>query len=347
MNKLYSSFSQTKGLLWRREYDAILKGDFLPPVGAVLDLTDKCNLACDWCNSAAFRKNNMLPLEHVKHIVDDLADWGARSLCFAGGGEGSLHPNYAEIIEYTIDAGLEVGISTNGVSLTEEALGVIAKKARFCGFSVDAGNSATWIRIKHGSLSNYSSMLRNAGILNEYARDSLLDSTFKVMLVPDNQYEVLQACVLAKSLGFKSFFVRPAAFENVPCVQGNFTFDVEAVSKQLDQCRVLESERFSVYSSFGRVMGDFHRKNDFNRCRCTPVIGVYCADGYCYLCIDMRERSYARMCKHLELRKFWNSPKHHKMIREIDLNKCPRCAFAYYNMQLEAYGKDFMYVNFP
>jgi MoaA/NifB/PqqE/SkfB family radical SAM enzyme len=288
----------------------------------------------------------MLSLTHVKSVVDDVADWGVKSLCFAGGGEPSLHPNFAEIVDYTADTGLEVGISTNGVSLTEKMIEVIAKKARFCGFSIDAGTRTTWQQLKCSEM--YDSLEKNARLLGRLSKNTKLDFTYKIMLVPENQNEILSGCKNAKSMGFKSFFVRPAAFENVPSLTGKtFEFDIEAINKQIDACLEMEDDNFKVYYSFGRVNATFHRKNQFDKCRCTPVLAVYCADGYCYLCIDYRERDYARMCKHLELRKFWNSDDHKKMIANIDLGKCPRCAFAHYNQQLEAYAHDYMYVNFP
>ena len=119
MNKQYSSFSQTKGMLWNEQFDGILQGKLLAPIGAVIDLTDRCNLGCLWCNSQGFRSKNILQTDHVKKIVDELADWGVRSVCYAGGGEPSLHPDFADIIRYSAEKGLQVGISTNGTKLTQ------------------------------------------------------------------------------------------------------------------------------------------------------------------------------------------------------------------------------------
>ena len=70
---------------------------------------------------------------------------------------------------------------------------------------------------------------------------------------------------------------------------------------------------------------------------------VLCADGYAYLCIDYRERSYGRLCKHEDLFTYWGSEEHKKLINSIDLNKCPRCACGNYNEQIESYAKDTMF----
>jgi MoaA/NifB/PqqE/SkfB family radical SAM enzyme len=347
MNKQYSSFSQTKGLLWNRQFDGILSGKLLPPIGAVIDLTDRCNLGCIWCNSQGFRSQNILKTEHVKKIVNELADWGVKSVCYAGGGEPSLHPDFAEIIEYSAEKGLQVGISTNGTQLTQEQISAIAHYARFCGLSVDAGTPATWIRIKRGSRDLLAQLFANIVELVKESQFTSLDLTYKFMLTPENQAEIVTACALASKMGFDNFFVRPAAYENVPGVDAKIEFNVEDVNRQLERIEDFETSHFHVYSNFKRVNGEFKRVLNFKKCQATPLSAIYCADGFAYLCIDYRERSYGKLCKHLDLRKFWGSPEHLKILADIDLAKCPRCAFGHYNEQIESYQADQMYRWFP
>jgi MoaA/NifB/PqqE/SkfB family radical SAM enzyme len=345
MNKLYSSFSQTKGLLWREWLDGIIEGNFLPPVGAVIDLTDRCQLKCGWCNAQAFRSENTLETDHVKKIVDDLADWRVKSVCFAGGGEPSLHKDFAELVRYSSLKGLEIGISTNGVSLSADALEAIANCARFCGFSIDAGSEKTWQRLKKSKC--YGQVIASARALANLAADTQLDFTYKFMLTPHNQHEIWAACKLAREIGFKSFFVRPAAFQNIPGLNAEYKFDTRLIQRQLKTCLSLETELFQVYGSFRRVDEKLRRILPFTRCLATPLVAVFCADGYCYLCIDYRERPYGKICRHLELREFWNSPEHHKLINEIKLEHCPRCAMGNYNEQIAAFQADQMFKWFP
>jgi MoaA/NifB/PqqE/SkfB family radical SAM enzyme len=345
MNKLYSSFSQTKGLLWHEWFDGIIQKNFLPPVGAVIDLTDNCQLNCSWCNAQAFRCGNTLETNHVKKIIDNLADWNVKSVCFAGGGEPSLHKDFAEIIKYSHMKGLEVGISTNGISLSTGDMETIAKFARFCGFSIDAGSENTWKHLKRSNCFNQ--MINNAKTLAKLAAETQLDFTYKMLLTPENQHEIWNACKLAREIGFKSFFVRPAAFQNIPGLNTDYKFDTNLIQEQLKKCQTLETEVFHVYGSFKRVDKNLCRILPFSSCLATPLVAVFCADGYCYLCIDYRQREYGKFCKHLELREFWNSPKHHKIIGQIDLTHCPRCAMGCYNEQIEAYQVDQMFKWFP
>ena len=349
MNKAYASFSQSKGLLWRNEFDGILSGDFKPPVGAVIDLTDKCQLFCRWCNGQGFRSANTLETETVKKLIRNLAEWGVRSVCFAGGGEPSLHKDFAKLIEYSYINGLEVGISTNGISLTEKDLIAISDYTRFCGFSIDAGTQKTWQRVKNerGPEEYWRRMLWNAEALNLISKDKKIDTTFKFMLTPYNQHEIFKACKLALELGFKSFFVRPAAFENVPGLEADYKFDTEAIAKQESKCLELETECFKVYGSFKRVDEKLKRIIPFDKCRASPLMAVMCADNYSYLCIDYRERPYGKLCRNEELRKFWGTEAHKKVIYSIQLERCPRCAMMHYNCQIESYKNDDFYMNFP
>ena len=349
MNKQYSSFSQTKGLLWREWFDGIISGKLLPPVGTVIDLTNRCNLGCLWCNSRHFRSKEMLRTEDVKKLVDKIADWGCLSVCYAGGGEPTLHPDFAEIVEYSAKQGLEVGISTNGTMLISEIVDSLVKYARFCGVSVDAGHGSTWCKIKHVARSElWIDLIHGCGNLAQAARKTSVDSTYKFMVVPENQKEITVACLLAKKLGFKSFFVRPAAFEGVPTLRDRTgEFDVDGIQKQMQACEQLEDSGFRVYCSFGRVGRQLEKINNFDVCRASPLISVFCADGYAYLCIDSRGRPERRLCRNEDLFEYWGSKEHLKKISEINLKDCPRCAFGHYQQQIQAYKDDFCFWKFP
>ena len=337
-NKLYSSFSQMKGLLYTDWFDAILDGDFKPPIGVGIDLTNRCNLSCEWCNARDYRNSQTLPFEHVKQIIDMCRDWGVKTVCFAGGGEPTLHPQFPEILEYTYGAGLGIIISTNGTRLDKRTVDAIGRNAQICSLSFDAGTEETWRNIKHSDL--YPRLVEGCKNLAKLATVTGLDLTFKFLLSDKNQHEVYTACELAKELGFKNFFVRPAASENILGECRVIEFDTDAVFSQLERCETLETEEFRVYSNFGRVSDTFQKIHRFEKCRATPLSTVFCADGYCYLCIDYRNREEGRMCRHLDIMEYWNSPAHHSLIDAVNLDNCPRCAFGNYNEQIEHYNED-------
>ena len=357
-----------KGLLWKRWYDNILcwmdnstdkewwGKKLLPPVGATLDLTNACNLRCNFCNAAHYRNKKFISFERAIKIIKMLDNWGVKSICFAGGGEPTLHPKFIDILEFTGEnTNMEIGISTNGTyidSIVFHISSAINKHARFCGFSIDSATFKTWKRIKKGTEEMHFRLLHNAFYLNDLAKYSKLDTTFKFMICPENQHEIYKAAKLAKSLDFKNFYVRCAAIENVPIFKGKenkIKFDVKSILKQIKKAESLEDENFKVYASFNRVNKEFKRCLKFKKCLATPIIAMICADGNAYACIDKRMDSDYKLCKAENLPKFWGSKKHKKKIEWINknLDKCPRCAFSNYNQQIEAYSQDYMFWKFP
>ncbi len=54
----FNSFNNWKGLLYSAQYKRIAeRKTLLPPIEARIDLTLRCNLNCEWCNSAMYRQN--------------------------------------------------------------------------------------------------------------------------------------------------------------------------------------------------------------------------------------------------------------------------------------------------
>src|SRR5260370_42403251 len=67
---------------------AIAAGDATAgPTHAELDLTDRCNVACYFCNQQDVRTPQQLPLEKVFLLLDELVAGGLPSLRISGGGD--------------------------------------------------------------------------------------------------------------------------------------------------------------------------------------------------------------------------------------------------------------------
>lgn len=89
-----------------------------------LQLTTRCNMACEHCAFACTSKGVDISLEDAKTAIDEAADHG--DTLTIGGGEPTLHPQFWEIMAYAIEQGQNVAeswafIITNG-KRTEDAL---------------------------------------------------------------------------------------------------------------------------------------------------------------------------------------------------------------------------------
>lgn len=323
-------------------------------------LVHNCNAVRSW------DKGVSLPTNEVIRIIDYLSEWKKEkgnlySICFAGGGEPTLHPGFNEIIQYASIKGFEVGLSTNGTQLhIEEVRDTIVKYADFCGVSIDAGSLKGWLNYKQVSKGYEDLMqgLRNTILLikklgsRSYKKREQLDFVYKFLITPDNQEEILEAAMLAKNIGFNSFFVRPAAMDRIESFgMEDKNLDKELIFNQIEKAKevTMSNGDFNVYSSFGRVnpktLGKIQK---FKKCYATPILIQICADGYVYQCIDSRYINSRRMTHWSEVRKFWGSKTHKKVVNKIDTKTCPRCAFGIYNEQIEkAVIGDDLWRDFP
>jgi len=368
----YNSFSQLKGLTWIEHYENIIAWErgnsqlLYPPIGVTIDLTTTCNLRCRGCNAARSWKMGLkLSKKEVFKIIDMLVDWrdnwwngpeSLMSVCFAGGGEPTLHPDFADIIKYTHENGFQVGISTNGTQLHKKKIReAIIKYTEFCGISFDCGFPNTWINYKRSNKRTFKKLFDGVNLLmadykRSRRRPRRVDLAYKFLITEENQKEIFKACEAAKSWGFPTFFARPAAVEGLEIYKNKKPkFDVENIDFQMTLCKREETDKFKVYGSFSRVdPGTYGRTFKFKKCHSTPLLLQICADGYWYTCIDHRYQKEWKMKHWSEIYDFWGSMDHRRIVNNINLSKCTRCAGGVYNQQIEqCVEKDSLYRWFP
>jgi len=356
-------------LMWRRHLEGYAKEDFLPPVSVDVDPSNRCQYDCVFCNAYDMMHQSnemkMLPESHFIKIADFLKDWrkdsiegGPHSQCVAGGGEPLTNPGTMAFLERSFNNGTQSGVITNGLLLDDEKIDIVAKTCRWVGFSMDAGTSETYMKmkgIKNDKLFDF--VCENIRKLTKKIDETGVnnDVAFKFLLHPDNASEIYDAAKLAKSLGMRDFHLRPVGWLNHTKVNDttiSFEGFEKIIDEQMSKALELECENFHVYGIRHKFNSDLTPKKKFSRCWAIPMIPTFGADGWVHTCFDMRGREDLKMCKHFpdpgELRKFWNSEAHKKLIREIDINSCPRCTFSIYNEAVEkVIIKDRMCHKFP
>jgi len=361
-NDPWNPFNSAKVLLWREWLEGCAKGDFLPPVTSDIDMSRHCNFRCPHCNAwrVVDNKQPNLPLEHWKKVSDCIADWGVKSSCLSGGGEPLTHPDFSEFAKYQwFENGIENGVITNGSLLKKKDINDLAVSCRWIGFSVDAATPETFMKIK--GLNNpqifYTVIDNLEKLSNRCAQaDNDCDTTFKFLITPDNAHELYEAAELAKKIGVVNFHARPVGFDNIKPLKGltNEAFNrvIDVINKQIEAALELEDENFHVYGIRHKFKLNLERKISFKKCRATPLLVTFGADGNVHLCFDMRGRKDMILANHYpdpcEVRRVWNTDKHHKTIESIDPAKCPRCTFGPYNEIIEkVIIEDRMTRNFP
>ncbi len=352
----YNPFNSDKGLTYYTNYKQILAwldGDkyLPPPIEVNLDPVIGCNLNCYFCITQSYMKgvkHEQLPLEYMMGLVDFLADWGVRGLCISGGGEPTLHLDLSDVIGHANMKKMDVALVTNAVKIPIEGL-----SCRWMALSVDASTRDTYKKIK--GKDEFKSVCDNILILSDVRKglERETDLCFKFLILPENQYEIYDACKLAKELGVQDFHARPCDFEKQDIVgHKKLTLDIVAIHEQFDRCHTLEDENFHVYTITHKFSPEFHVTHDYPACLAAPLILPVLTDGNAYLCVEHKMdpkyllgAAYPNPEKILD---WWGSDRHRQMIKGIVPERdCSRCIYSGYHQQIEAIRTDSMSLSFP
>jgi len=340
----YNSFNSYKVLTHYDRLKSIADGKFPVPSVVDIDPTNYCNLDCSYCDSQYFRKNNSKAMseEHLLNIVNFISEWGVKAVCVGGGGEPLSNPATPKLLEALYENNIEIGLINNGTFLSKDIAEILSRTARWVGVSFEASNAKTYEIMKGAN--EFEKVRRNLKYLNNIKGS--LEVTLKYLIHPNNIDNIYSTAKMAKEDGYDAIHIRPVGLENVFDKDGrNMSEDfnmlkyADEINEQLDLARSLETKQFKVFTIKHKFGEDFGKIIKFNKCRATPLSGVFAADGNFYICFTNRGKKNFILCEHFpnpkEVLKSWGGDKHKDMIEDINPEKCMRCAFNTYNEVIE------------
>lgn len=173
------------------------------PVHVELDLTDRCNVACYFCNQQDLRTKESIPLPKLTDLIDELAEGGLKSVRLSGGGDPLFHRDVLNVIDYLQTKNVIVdNLTTNGVALTTEvAQRLVANQAREVIFSLNAVNSADYARMMQVKPALFDKVLDNIRNLVAIRGDSIFPSiVVQFLLDKRNVHQLIEMYELGVEL---------------------------------------------------------------------------------------------------------------------------------------------------
>lgn len=135
------------------------------PVKVNLVITEHCNCNCIFCGVGTSSKYKFKDINHIKKIIDLLAEAEVLRINFFGG-EPFLYPNLIEAIEYAHNKGIFCTTISNGVDLKEETIKQLAKYINRIGISLHGNENLhdEFTRV-HGS---YKKVMKSLDLIKKY-----------------------------------------------------------------------------------------------------------------------------------------------------------------------------------
>ncbi len=155
------------------EIDAERKGEILAairsgratrgPVHAELDITDRCNVACYFCNQQDVRTKQQISFEHLCALIDELARMGVKALRMSGGGDPLAHRDAGRVLDHVHARGIVLdNLTTNGALMTADiAQRLTQYEAREVIISLNAVDAADYARMMQVKPAIFDRVLEN------------------------------------------------------------------------------------------------------------------------------------------------------------------------------------------
>jgi len=114
-----------------------MENNIAPPIYVFWDATGKCNLRCIHCRELSKTDSEDLAYHDIIRLIDDLCDLGVEFLGILGG-EPLLRDDLFEIISYSKEKGLSIGLGTNGTLINSNTARIIKQNdVDICFVSID------------------------------------------------------------------------------------------------------------------------------------------------------------------------------------------------------------------
>ena len=157
MTSIKQRYGDLKLLSHPEKLKSFLENKITSPIYIRIKPTNKCNHNCEFCSynpvtgDLAVRdelnRTDEIPREKMLEILDDLKDIGVKAITYSGGGEPLIYPHISEIMQKTLDCGINLSIITNGQELNGKKADILSK-ANWVRISSDAGDAESFSKIR-------------------------------------------------------------------------------------------------------------------------------------------------------------------------------------------------------
>jgi radical SAM protein with 4Fe4S-binding SPASM domain len=282
------------------------------PLYATIELTTACNLSCSHCynhdrgSPAPSKDEPFLSREELFRVIDELAQAGTLFLLLTGG-EPTLLPYLAEIIDYSRDRNFLIRLKTNGTGLTPEYLRALAK----------AGLSDIEISLYGGQASTHD---RFTGVSGSFAKtcqgiEAAIKQGFKVrisyLIHRDSCNELAEALTYSTTVGA------------ICHVSTELTARLDGSSAPHRHRLTAEQFQTLLDGPYSKLFSSDNPEGEL-RCSCARSVVAISSTGDVYPCIgapipsgNIRKMSFAEI---------WKSSAALENIRSLKLDDFPACA---------------------
>jgi len=303
---------------------AFVRGELVYPITVEIDPTNVCNHRCKWCVSIEAHTGEVLEVDRFATLIGELKQSDVKSIVLKGGGEPTTHTHFIEMLDIVRNAGLGVGLITNGSMPRRGSREKIVEACQWVRVSLDAATPQTHREI-HGT-SDFTRILQNVEYLTTSATDTMVGLNF--VAEPRNHHEIVDFARLGKRIG--------AAYVTIRCVfdpTNPLSDEMRAAMRSSAlAAKAIEDDKFRVFlgNFTDRYLNaDATQAFPYQRCLGPNLIGIVGGDGEVYACCFLRGNkkfSFGNV-NNQSFSDIWKGDKRQQVMQSVYRGDCGRvCA---------------------
>lgn len=218
------------------------------PVYVEIGPTNRCNCRCVFCALDWVKRGGRdVDAKVMNRALGEMASLGVKSVMFAGEGEPLLHPDIADFVTTAKSAGLDVSLTTNGITFDNKKAAEIMPRLSWVRFSVDAGTAGTYARVHGSSEKTFERVLRNIENAAKIKKTENLDTTVGVqmLMIPETVSEAELLGERAREAGADNVQIKP--YSQHPRSVNRFTLNERDLEGLEEKLSALENDTFRVF----------------------------------------------------------------------------------------------------
>jgi MoaA/NifB/PqqE/SkfB family radical SAM enzyme len=192
---------------------AIAAGDATAgPTHAEIDLTDRCNVACYFCNQQDVRTTQQLPLAKILSLLEELVAGGLRSVRLSGGGDPLAHRDVARVVARLTELGVNVDNVNTNAALLDPGIAdrLIENGCRELIVSLNAVDAADYHRMMQVRPAIFDKVLANVRrFVEQRGRRPLPVVTVQFLIDRENYRRIPEMYELGRGLGADRITISP------------------------------------------------------------------------------------------------------------------------------------------
>lgn len=300
---------------------AFINGENPAPITVEIDPSNKCNHKCEWCVSMLAHTGEYMHFDRFTALVDELLKMKVRSVVLKGGGEPTVHPDFVKMLDVLADAGLSMGLITNGSMPRKGTREAIMSHVEWVRVSLDAANAETHQMI-HGT-KDFDRVIDNVAWMAEHAKNTLVGLNY--VAEPRNYSQIVDFAKMGLRLGVGYVSIRCVFDPRSPLPQDVRTTMLE----QAAQAKAVETETFRVMLgnlTEQYVNAEVSQPFPYDRCVGPNMVGVVGAEGEVYACCFLRGNknfSFGNINEQ-SFEEIWNGDKRQEVMEDVYQGKCGR-----------------------